>query len=85
MIQKVARALSLEHHGYDIWDDQAQICRDQFLRQARAAIEAMRYPSPGMIKEAEECFFKWLPSARWTITMAKEAYIAAIDAALKEE
>ena len=95
-IEKVARASfacwrkrmdELGHHldmGHAFEDMTESEMEFAFLK-ARAMIEAMRDPSPGMIKEAEECFFEWLPSTRWTITMAKEAYIAAIDAALKEE
>jgi len=60
--------------------------RDEAIKAARAAIEAMREPTDGMVKAMEENLFEHLPDARdWTITLAKEGWQSAVDAALNEK
>ncbi len=41
-IDKIARALSLALHRYDIWHKHSETVRHQFRLQAEAAIEAMK-------------------------------------------
>jgi hypothetical protein len=48
MIERVAKALFLWQHGHDHWDDAAPEERDDAREAGRAAIEAMREPTPEM-------------------------------------
>jgi hypothetical protein len=56
MIERVARAIcaELESTVYDPVDyDVVEECWPRFVSQARAAIEAMREPTDGMLAEAD--------------------------------
>lgn len=52
------------------------------LKVVDAVLTRLEQPTPGMIAQAEACMFEHMPDSRdWTLTMAKEAIVAAIRAA----
>jgi len=64
--------------------DEVAVLRDWARGEARKALRAAREPTEEMVQAAEAEFFEHMPEARdWSLTMAKEAYQAAIDEALK--
>jgi molecular chaperone DnaK (HSP70) len=58
MIERVARALAENERGADLWDEISNdsdidyIGKNEFRDLARAAIEAMREPTEGMVEAA---------------------------------
>ena len=84
MIEKVARALAREyisHHGEEsaATDDYIEGNWPLFAREARAAIEAMREPTDGMLQAGAK------GSGEDSLGVAEGAWQAMIQAALSEE
>lgn len=77
-LEKVARAIFQESQGdgWLKWEDSTAL-REAALRQARAAIEAMRLPSEPMVLAASDIFMG-------AHEPYEESYTAMIDAVLKE-
>lgn len=83
MIERVARAMfnATPFKDAGAWDDQSDTYRRMCRLLARAAIEAMREPTAGMVKAAREA----IPAGRGLASAyARDAIIAAIRAALSE-
>jgi hypothetical protein len=51
MVERVAQAIA--RADLRTWEQLSDLVRDDFRAEARAAIEAMRVPTPGMIQAAE--------------------------------
>jgi hypothetical protein len=84
MIDRVAKAIC-GASGMR-WDDMLSGARDQFRRDARAAIEAMREPTEAMVKAAQEETYCHSWSSRGEhIEDPEVAWTAMIDAALGEQ
>lgn len=78
MIEKVARIIAVKSTNGLSWDRIPDQFKNEFIEQARAAIEAMREPTKRMLEPVTNAdgFFK--------LSDPKEAYQAMIDAALEE-
>lgn len=96
MVEKVARAYAsawksdIEKYVPDYrgpiltWDEMGERQRNAMMRCSRAAIEAMRWPSPAMIAAAWTVFDRYPHKRLGPGPGFKEAIAAAFDAALKE-
>lgn len=83
MVERVARALFAHEQGSDEgWNGPllAERGRDMWRKQARAAINAMREPTAGMMHVGSGFVYE---SWGHGPTIAKEAWQAVIDEALK--
>jgi len=88
MVEKIARAIcdsdfcdDGDHGAGEAWADMDERQRDYYRDNARAAIKALREPNEAMVDAARGR----IPAAHgqaWIF--AKDAYTAAIDAALAE-
>lgn len=77
MVERVARAIMRDDfEGDDMWNSSGRLLRDSYLKNARAAIEAMREPTEGMAGAGNSLGHEEAPSTY---------YEAMIDAALAEE
>lgn len=76
MIERVARAIMRDDfEGDELWESSDKCLRGSYLRNARAAIEAMRDPTDGMVDAGNSLGHEEAPATY---------YEAMIDAALAE-
>jgi hypothetical protein len=79
MVERVARAIAAAGTIVD-WDEMSVACQEQFTKEARAAIEAMREPTEAMVDAA------W---ASWEDVEGSKGFVGAwqamIDEALKQK
>ncbi len=88
MVERVARALSIAdgmHPDAESNDEDSTPAWTLYVGDAKAAIEAMRMPTAGMVKavEAEEDKRGYVASA-YECMSAEDGWPVMIDAALKE-
>lgn len=85
MIERVARAISNSDpaNAEDGWDDNSPAVKDDYRKQARAAITAMREPTEDMLKATKypPCDHHLDPRDG----VVPEQWEAMIDAALEEK
>ena len=89
MIERVARAILAQGSGF-AWEDYAKEARQHALKQARAAIEAMREPTEKMSGASPDEGVKFrttLFGQEGTLEVRNPAAVwrAMIDAALSED
>ena len=95
MVERVARAMYPGLYEMSISDTDAigeqniEVAKNRALRQARAAISAMREPTEGMMKAGIEAHAKaddsGIDDKPWMPDTLPSTYRAMIDAALKED
>ncbi len=54
MVESVAKAMAEQGQAHTKWEDCAETFREKMRAQARAAIEAMREPTPAMVDAGYE-------------------------------
>jgi hypothetical protein len=90
MLDKVAKAIyEIAHPVADLperyrWDNMEPLYKRTWLEAARAALQALREPTPEMLDAAEATIFEYAPrSEQWQLDATKRGWQAMIDKAFE--
>ena len=82
MVERVARAIYADTYPHCSWPHEKPGTKNRFKRRARAAIEAMMEPTPGMVEAGGAYLDRWSPRDTDENLAAAEILQAMLRAAL---